>query len=295
MNDNACESCNEDLELLGSRTDIATNSETDAESPRQTVALGIEYDGCNYCGWQTQPDQPTVQDVLEEALARFVTKPVATICAGRTDAGVHAVGQYVSVPVTTEELGLPAGRLQRALGALLPDDVALRGLYAAEKGFSARFDAHARKYRYRIAQGPYRPLMTRSYAWWQRDELDVEAMGRAAAHLLGEQDFKSFCKASSAVGKPTCRNVLKVGFSREEALGETCLAFDIVGSSFLHSMVRTIVGSLVEVGRGHRDPDWIREVLAACDRRTAGPCAPARGLTFVDVVYDEGALAPWKD
>ncbi len=262
-----------------------------------TLVMRLAYDGAGFSGFaeQREPELRTVAGEIRRALETLLRRPVELTCAGRTDAGVHAVGQYVSVPVTAEELELSAGRLQRALGALLPDDVALNGLYAAEKGFSARFDARARKYRYRIAQGPYRPLMTRSYAWWQRDELDVEAMSRAAAHLLGEQDFKSFCKASSAVGKPTCRNVLEVGFSREEALGEACLAFDIVGSSFLHSMVRTIVGSLVEVGRGHRDPDWIREVLAACDRRAAGPCAPARGLTFVDVVYDEGALAPWKD
>ena len=122
--------------------------------------------------------------------------------------------------------------------------------------------------------------------------LDEEAMDSAAQHLVGEHDFKSFCKMASAVGKPTCRNVMSVGFERTEELGEEVLAFTITGNAFLHSMVRTIVGTLVEVGLHRREPSWVSEVLAACDRRAAGPTAPACGLTFVDVAYPPDTLTP---
>ena len=260
-----------------------------------TLVLKVAYDGARFSGFAEQPGQPTVAGELRRALETLLRRPVEITCAGRTDAGVHAQAQHVSVPVTAEELAMPRRRLVRGLTALLPDEVALREAYRAAPGFSARFDARSRSYRYRIVTGDMRPVMLRAYAWWQRSELDVDAMEAAARLLIGEQDFKSFCKASSAVGKPTCRNVLSTGFSHEELLGEQCLAFDITGSSFLHSMVRTIVGSLVEVGRGQRDPAWIGEVLAARDRRAAGSCAPARGLTFTAVAYDEGALAPWED
>lgn len=261
-----------------------------------TLVLKVAYDGAPFSGFAEQPGGiPTVAGELRRALETLLRRPVELTCAGRTDAGVHAQAQYVSVPVTAEELAQPRRRLVRGLAALLPDEVAVRELYRAPQGFSARFDARSRSYRYRIATGEMRPLLLRGYTWWQRDRLDVAAMEEAASHLVGEKDFKSFCKASSAVGKPTCRNVISVGFSQEEALGETCLAFDITGSSFLHSMVRTIVGSLVEVGRGHRDPAWIAEVLDARDRRAAGSCAPARGLMFMAVDYAPGLLATWED
>ena len=118
-------------------------------------------------------------------------------------------------------------------------------------------------------------------------------MGAGATHLVGEHDFKSFCKTASAEGKPTCRFVESIDFSWEEQLGERQLVMRVVGNAFLHNMVRTIVGTLAEVGLGRRDPAWVAQVLAACDRRAAGPCAPACGLTFWDVRYDEGALRPW--
>ena len=261
-----------------------------------TLVLKVAYDGAPFSGFAEQPgDIPTVAGELRRALETLLRRPVELTCAGRTDAGVHAQAQYVSVPLLAEELAQPRRRLVRGMTALLPDEIAVRGLYRAPQGFSARFDARSRSYRYRIVTGELQPLLLRGCAWWQRGELDVAAMEEAAAYLVGEQDFKSFCKASSAVGKPTCRNVLSVGFAREEALGEQCLAFDITGSSFLHSMVRTIVGSLVEVGRGHRDPAWIAQVLKARDRRAAGSCAPARGLMFMAVDYAPGLLEPWED
>lgn len=260
-----------------------------------TIVLKLAYDGTYFSGFAAQP-QPHIRTVageLAHALETFLRRPVDITCAGRTDAGVHAIAQYVSFPVAcTDELAITQRRWMRAMSALLPDDIALVAVYHAALGFSARFDAQARTYTYRIVSGERRPLLTRAYTWWNRAPLDVPAMEEAAQHLVGEHDFKSFCKAASAVDKPTHRCVLSVGFATEQNLGEECLAFTITGNAFLHSMVRTIVGSLVEVGAGHREPTWLAEALAACDRAAAGPTAPAQGLCFMDVAYAQGALTP---
>lgn len=255
-----------------------------------TLVFQLAYDGTDFSGFAEQPGQRTVAGEVRRALETFCRRPLDITCAGRTDAGVHAVAQHVSVPASADELAVPRRRWMRALAALLPDDVACRAVYHAAPGFSARFDARARTYTYRIGTGEARPLITRRYAWWHRPPLDVPAMEAAAAHLVGEQDFKSFCRAASAVGKPTHRNVMAVSFAHEEQMGEELLAFTITGNAFLHSMVRTIVGSLVEVGTHRRDPSWMAEVIAARDRLAAGPTAPARGLTFVGVTYDEDVL-----
>ena len=195
--------------------------------------------------------------------------------------------------MTEAELGLPGERLMRSLVALTPDDLSVQAILRAPAGFSARFDAISRSYRYRIAASQARPVLAWEHSWWYRGALDVDAMAEAARPLLGEHDFKSFCKASSAEGKPTSRYVGALDVSRVREAGEELVAIDVTGNAFLHNMVRTIAGSLVEVGRGHRAPGWIEGVLAARDRAAAGPCAPAKGLTFVGVAYPEGILEPW--
>lgn len=189
---------------------------------------------------------------------------------------------------------LPGARLMRSLVALTPDDLSIGALFRSQPSFSARFDALSRSYRYRICAGEVRPVLAWDHAWWYKGHLDIGTMNEASKLLLGEHDFKSFCKATSAVDKPTCRYVGALDVSALEEAGENLVAIDITGNAFLHNMVRTIAGSLVEVGRGHRRPEWMSEVLAACDRRSAGPCAPAKGLTFVRVEYPAGALAPWN-
>ena len=259
-----------------------------------TLVIRLGYRGADFAGFAEQPGVRTVAGELRRALETTLRRPCELVCAGRTDAGVHALSQYVSVPVSEGELGLSGGRLMRSLVALTPDDLSVRGLYRAPEGFSARFDALSRSYRYRIAASQARPVLAWDHSWWFRGELDVEAMAAAARPLLGEHDFKSFCKASSAEGKPTCRYVGQLDVSRVTEAGEELVAIDVTGNAFLHNMVRTIAGSLVEVGRGHRRPEWMAEVLAACDRTAAGPCAPAKGLTFVGVSYPEGALVPWE-
>ena len=161
----------------------------------------------------------------------------------------------------------------------------MKEVWEAAEGFSARFDAKAREYRYFLSVGEVPSLFMRNYSW-HVGEIDVAAMERASRCLIGEQDFKSFCRASSAVGKPTCRNVMEVSFSEEELFDEKLVIVKVVGSSFLHSMVRSMVGTLVMVGTGRRPESWVAEALAACDRTAAGECAPACGLVFWEVRYE---------
>lgn len=259
-----------------------------------TLVLKLGYRGADFCGFAAQPGRRTVAGEVVRSLETLLRREVDLTCAGRTDAGVHAIAQYVSVPVTADELALPVRRLMHGLSALLPDDISPAMLYHAPKGFSARFDARSRSYRYRIVAGEARPVLAWDHAWWLRSDLDVAAMGGAASALVGEHDFKSFCKATSAEGKPTHRCVMRCDVSEQAECGERVICIDVVGNAFLHSMVRTIAGTLVEVGRGHRSPAWVGEALAACDRKAAGPCAPAKGLTFVGVDYPQELLAPWE-
>ena len=259
-----------------------------------TLVLELGYRGAEFAGFAVQPTQRTVAGEVTHALETLLRRPIELTCAGRTDAGVHALSQYVSVPVAGSELALPERRLMRGLIALTPDDISPRRLLRAPKGFSARFDARSRTYRYRIVSGEARPVLAWDHAWWVKTPLDAAAMHEAAQQLVGEHDFKSFCKAASAEGKPTHRCVLSLAVHEELECGERVCCIDIEGNAFLHSMVRTIAGTLVEVGRGHRDGAWVGEALAACDRMAAGPCAPAKGLTFVGVDYPSELLTPWE-
>ena len=276
--------------------------ETTVVAPdEETLVIRVGYDGARYAGFAEQPKQAHVKTVageLRQALQTILRRDVELTCAGRTDAGVHARAQYVSLPFGRQEFDERSSeRLLRSLGAVLPDDIRAHELFRASQGFSARFDARARRYRYRLSSGPVAPLFCADWCWWIRsarpDALDVEAMNEAARNLIGEHDFKSFCKAQSAQDKPTSRFVMSAAFERECVLGEDTLVFDIVGNAFLHSMVRTIVGTLVEVGLGRRRTDWVAEVLEARSRDAAGPCAPACGLTFWDVHYPNDVLKPW--
>ena len=262
---------------------------------KHTLAMKVAYRGEAFSGFARQPEQLTVQGELERALEMLLRRPVETTCAGRTDAGVHARGQVVSFEVYEDELAEMDERdaqrvrfasFRRSLNAITHDDISVRSIWQAADGFSARFDAQAREYRYALAVDETPPVFMRDFAW-HVGPLDIVTMERASRCLIGEQDFKSFCRASSAVDKPTCRNVMEVSFSEEERFGEQLVIVKVVGSSFLHSMVRTIVGTLVEVGRGRKPESWVAEALAACDRTAAGETAPAQGLVFWEVRYDD--------
>lgn len=271
-----------------------------AKRPEATLVVKLGYRGGAFSGFAEQEGQRTVAGELRHALECVLRREVELSCAGRTDAGVHALGQHVSVPVYGSETELEGRRMERSLSAILPDDVSVRGLFRAAPGFSARFDATGRRYRYRIACGNARPVMGWGHVWWltRWPDLDVDAMDEAARALEGEHDFRSFAKSSSialmdADGRSTCRRVTEARVLRETEAGEPLVTVRVAGNAFLHNMVRVIVGSLVEVGSGRRDAAWLAAALAARDRRAAGPTAPACGLTFEDVSYEKGALIPW--
>ena len=260
-----------------------------------TLALTVSYRGAAFSGFARQPDQLTVQGELERALGVTLRREFETTCAGRTDAGVHARGQIVSFEVTEDELqeldARDASRarfasLRRSLNAITHDGISVTAISQRADGFSARFDAVAREYRYFLAVDEVPPQFMRDFSW-HVGPLDVAAMERSSRCLIGEQDFKSFCRAASAVDKPTCRNLMTVNFESIERFGEPLVVVRVVGSSFLHSMVRTIVGTLVEVGRGRKPEQWVEQALKALDRKAAGECAPAQGLVFWEVRYDD--------
>lgn len=256
------------------------------ETPERTLSLTVSYNGAPFSGFARQPGQLTVQGELEQALSLVFRRPMEVVCSGRTDAGVHALGQVVSFDIANDELeGRNLYSLRRSLNALTHEDITVREVEERQPGFSARFDAQWREYHYHVCLDEVPPLFMRDFSWYVHGQLDIDAMREAAAHLVGEHDFKSFCMAASAVGKPTCRNVHEISLSREMIMGEGILTIKVVGNAFLHSMVRTIVGTLVMVGRGQRKPEWVREVLEARNRTAAGENAPAAGLVFWRVQY----------
>jgi tRNA pseudouridine38-40 synthase len=253
------------------------------------VALTVAYDGARFSGFARQINAMTVQQRLEESLAIVLRRELLTVCAGRTDAGVHALGQVVSFPFDGERPD--AETLLKSLNAMTRGIVVSQVRFA-RPGFSARFDAKRREYRYRVHAGAVPPLFTAPVAWGFKKPLDLDAMREAAVLLVGEHDFRSFCVTESAVGQRTVRRVETIEIAEECILGESCLTFRVVGNAFLHSMVRTIVGSLVEVGVGRYEPAWVGEALAAKRRSAAGQTAPACGLTLWSVEYLDEVWLP---
>jgi len=248
----------------------------------RSIVITVAYNGSGFAGFARQPGQLTVQGSLEAALATALRSEVEIVGAGRTDAGVHALAQVVSFSFDGE---IDTSALLKSLNALTGPGIVVSEVREATRGFSARFDAMAREYRYRIVPGPIPPVFLAEHAWWVKPSLDISAMRDASSLLIGEHDFGSFCVAASAEGKPTKRRLELVSIEPAVELGEHCLVIRIVGNAFLHSMVRVIVGSLVEVGSGRRGPEWIGQALLACDRTAAGPTAPAHGLTLWHVDY----------
>ncbi len=250
------------------------------------IAMTVSYNGAPFSGFARQPGQLTVQGSLEEALALVFRRPIETTCAGRTDAGVHAKGQVVSFTVAESEWQERSDyKLLRSLNALTHEGIAVHSVKLQADDFSARFSAVMREYRYFICTDKAAPLIMRDFCWHLGRDVDVDAMRQAACFLIGEHDFKSFCMAASAQGKPTQRYVKRIDINRETLMGEHLVVITVEGNAFLHSMVRTIVGSLVAVGLGKRPPEWIAQVLQAKNRSAAGENAPAKGLIFWHVDY----------
>ncbi len=240
-------------------------------------ALGIEYDGSDFLGWQRHQGGPTVQAAVEDALSFVAAAPVLVVCAGRTDSGVHAACQVVHFDAPTE-------RTPRAwlLGGntRLPGAVRLLWCQPVESGFHARYAARARSYCYRILNRAIPPAMFRKHLAWERLPLDAEAMHAAAQSLVGEHDFSAF-RTSQCQAKHPMRNLHAIGVQRE---GDEVVV-SVTANAFLHHMVRNIVGSLLPVGRGERAPDWMAELLKGRDRTVAGPTAQAEGLVFLGPRY----------
>jgi tRNA pseudouridine38-40 synthase len=239
----------------------------------------VEYEGTAYQGWQLQPGGPTVQEVLERALATALREPVRVRGAGRTDAGVHACGQVAVARVTRVPDDL--ARLQKSLNALTPDDVAVRDVAVVDDAFDPRRHARSRVYEYRIWNAPAPSPFWRRFAWHVPDALDVDAMDAAARALVGEHDFAAFRGADAEPVRSTVRRVLESAVE----CGAGPLVYRIEATAFLKHMVRNVVGTLVEVGRGARRADAMRELLAGRDRTRAGATAPAHGLVLVAVRY----------
>jgi tRNA pseudouridine38-40 synthase len=265
------------------RQDSPTISDFDS-----TIALTVAYQGSGFSGFARQDGPITVQGSLENALKTILHRDVLTTGAGRTDAGVHALGQVVSFGVNDIELNARSlEKLQSSLNALTPDSLVVKRVEQKDASFSARFSATQREYRYRLYFNPSPPVFMAPYAWWipHQGPLLVNELKAAAKLLEGENDFKSFCVAKSAEGKTTMRNISKIHVFGSQHLGEQCLVIQVFGNAFLHSMVRVIVGTLVEVALGKKPVQWVGEVLAAKDRCAAGQTAPAQGLTFWKVSY----------
>lgn len=246
---------------------------------QETVALLVAYEGAQYAGFQRQrPGLDTVQGRLEEAVSCLVGRPVALAPSGRTDAGVHAVGQVVSFP---GPLSVPLERLPHALQRHLPEDIAVLGAARAPAGFHARFSARSKVYQYTIWRGPLQSPFLRRYAWHRPGPLDGQAAARAADLLTGCRDFAAF-QASGRPARDTVRTVSRCEWREDGPF----LRVVVEADGFLYKMVRTIVGTLVEVARGRWAPQEVADILASRDRRRAGPAAPPQGLCLLAVRYD---------
>ena len=242
-----------------------------------TFKLTLEYDGTAYAGWQRQRDHPTIQAALEDAIATIARTDVPVIGAGRTDAGVHAFGQVVSF---RSDKAMSGEEWKRALNGVLPQDISVVSVDSAPDDFHARYSARAKLYEYHILNRPDRPALDRQRAWHVYRPLDLAAMREAAAILVGRHDCSSFQGSPTDNDNPVCE------VSRLEVLEqEELVRIQVQADRFLKQMVRAMVGTLVEVGQGKREPQSMKDILEARDRRIAGYTAPPHGLYLVRVEY----------
>ena len=247
---------------------------------KKNFKLTIEYDGTAYHGWQIQPNGPSIQQAIESALMKMTRQKIRLIGSGRTDAGVHALGQVANFTCDTM---ITSDEFHKGLNSILPDDIVIREVKEMPIRFHSRFDAKHKRYRYTILNQPLPSAIQRHYAWWIRTPLDLSAMEKAAAHIIGEHDFKAFEGAGSPRSH-TIRHVTELDIN-----GHPCgpVTIDIRADGFLRYMVRNIVGTLVDVGLGKISPQQIQKIIALKDRSLAAATAPARGLFLMEVCYSQ--------
>ncbi len=242
------------------------------------LALGVSYRGTAYQGWQSQPGGRTVQDQLESALSRFADAAIGTVCAGRTDAGVHGLNQVVHIDAPVHR---DAFSWVRGTNRYLPGDIAVQWCRGVPPEFHARNSARARRYAYLLLESAVRPSLQAGLVGWVFRPLDGDAMRAAAAHLIGEHDFSSFRAAACQAPSPV-KTLHALSIARRGAYWR----FDFEANAFLHHMVRNIMGCLVAVGSGQRDPEWLSDVLRTRSRDAAAPTFGAAGLYFAGPHYD---------
>jgi tRNA pseudouridine38-40 synthase len=242
------------------------------------IALGVEYDGSAFRGWQIQPGGGTVQNAVEDAMRQIADVEIKVVCAGRTDAGVHATGQVVHFDC---DVARPLTAWVRGVNSFLPPAVAVRWAHAVPDDFHARFSAHGRRYRYVLLNRPQRVGLWHGRVGWYHHPLDEALMQRAANLLLGQHDFSAF-RAAECQARSPVRTLRRFDVRRS---GDA-LIFDLEADAFLHHMVRNLVGSLVYVGQGKHPPQWAQELLSARDRKRAAPTFMADGLYLAGVQYE---------
>lgn len=241
------------------------------------VKLIVAYDGTNYCGWQIQDNGITIEEVLNRELSRLLQEDIKIIGASRTDSGVHALG---NVAVFDTETRIPAEKISFALNQRLPDDIRITNSCQVPNDFHPRFCDTIKTYEYKIWNDRFPNPLVRLYSKFVYFNIDIERMERAAAYLVGEHDFKSFCSPRTQV-ENTVRTVTEISFSKEGNM----ITMRIRGTGFLYNMVRIIMGTLLKCGMGMYEPEHVREILEARDRAKAGPKAEACGLTLVGIEY----------
>lgn len=241
------------------------------------IALGVEYDGSRYNGWQSQADGNTVQDALQTALSQIAGEKIGVIAAGRTDTGVHALEQVVHFDTHATR---PLSAWVRGVNALLPKDIAVHWAHPVSDDFHARFSAQGRSYRYLLRNAPTRPALQTGKVGWFHAPLDLAAMQAAAGYLLGEHDFSAF-RAAECQAKSPIKYLYQLDISQQDQL----LVFDFSANAFLHHQVRNLVGCLVYVGKGKHPPVWVQDLLASRKRTLAAPTFMPDGLYLRSIRY----------
>ena len=243
------------------------------------IRLRVGYDGTAYCGWQVQPEVPTIEGELNQAISRLTKEEIIVIGASRTDAGVHAKG---NVAVFDTESTIPADRFAYALNPLLPEDIVVVASDEVEADWHPRYCDTEKTYEYKILNSKFPDPMRRRDTYHVSFDLDFEKMREAAGYLKGEHDFKSFCAVNAQV-KTTVRTIYACSVTKEDDI----ITIRVTGNGFLYNMVRIIAGTLIQVGGGQIEPEQMEQILAARDREAAGPTAPAHGLTMMGIEYVE--------